>query len=65
MQVRRASSDAAAVVAHLEGDAAQDPREDPDYLGWLRDPPSARDQGLSQTKGGQTPAFGAITGVCT
>ncbi len=24
-----------------------------------------RDQGLSQAKGGETPAFGAITGVCT
>src|SRR5438270_2317761 len=38
MQVRRASYDAAAVVAHLEGAAAQDPREDPVYLGRLPDP---------------------------
>jgi hypothetical protein len=65
MQVRRTSYDAAAVVAHLEGPAAQDPREDPDHLGWLPNPSSARDQGLSQAKGGETPAFGAITGICT
>src|SRR6266496_4405062 len=38
---------------------------DPAHLGWLTDPPSARDQGLSQAGSSQTFASGATSRLCT
>jgi hypothetical protein len=65
LQVRRASYDAAAVVAFLRVLLRKIRGKILLSLRWLTNPSRARDQGFSQARGDETSAVGAITGVCT